>query len=204
MQNLVFLPLLSHADTGIIHITEDIDTFISLIGALNANGGGDCPEPSTNATIRAAVHSQPGASIFIFTDASPSDPQLIPELETLVRDKSLILNYALTGSGTCSERRKREVQQRQRRQDVNVDPYGYLAMVSGGQVFNVDERDISELYPIVTASIQPSSLTIFHRAGDAGFSGVFNVSVDSTISDLVVRISAGSLSSINLSTPQGE
>lgn len=193
---------ISFTDAGIIHITENITAFINLIGGLTANGGGTCPEPSINATIRAAVHSQQGSSIFIFTDAPPRDPDLIPELEALVRKKSLRLFYALTLG--CSGRRKREMQQRQRRQDVNNDPYGFLAMVSGGQVFNVNEGDISELYPIVTASIQPSSLTIFHRAGDAGFSGVLNVSVDSTITELVVRISAGSLSSIALSTPQGE
>lgn len=84
------------------------------------------------------------------------------------------------------------------------DPYGYLAMVSGGQVFDVDEGDILELYPIVISSFQPSSHTIFHSTGNAGFSGVLNMSVDSTVTQLVVRISGDPITSVRLSTPLGE
>ena len=187
-------------DPGNITITQDITTFISLIAELIPDGGGDCREPSIGAMIRAATHSQPGGSIFLFTDAPPLDPERIPEIEALVREKSLIVYPVLTLG--CS-RRKREPQLRQRRQAVD-DPYGYLAAVSGGQIFTVNEGDISELYPLVTSSIQPSSLTtIFRWAGDAGFSGVFNVSVDSTITQMVVRISGDSLSSVGLSTPHG-
>lgn len=175
--------------------------FIDLIGKLAISGGDGCNGPSIGAIIQAATHSQPGASIFLFTDALPSDSERISELEVLLRDKSLTVNSFLTGD--CWRGQKRAARRIQRRRAVN-NPYGYLAMKSRGQVFSVDTAALSQLYPIVSSSFQPSSLTIFHYANKTGFTGTINVFVDSTIAELVVRISGDSLNSVGLSTPLGE
>ena len=196
-----FCYVIFSTDPRIIHVTQNSTTFIKSIAELTAEGGRDCPEPSLGAIARAAVHSRRGAAIFLFTDVPPSDTERISALEKLLHEKSLTLYSVLTPG--CSSRRGRDVKWRRQRQAVD-DFYGYLAMVSGGQVFDVGEGDISELYSLVIYSFQPSSNTIFHWTGNAGFSGVFNVSVDSTITQLVVRISGASLTSIGLSTPLGE
>ena len=80
-----------------------IDDLINAIGNLTAVGGGDCPEPSIGALIRAIRASERGSPIYVFTDASASDEDQRAEVQALIIEKGVRVNYGLTQG--CSKRK---------------------------------------------------------------------------------------------------
>ena len=75
--------------------TEDIDEFLSGIASLHANGGGDTPEPSVGALIRAIRASEEGSPIYVFTDAGAKDAYRIREAQALIAQKLVTVTFAL-------------------------------------------------------------------------------------------------------------
>lgn len=66
-------------------ITRQRAEIVSAVGTINASGGGDCPESSGAALLKAAETMAEGASVIFVTDASSNS------LADLVRAKSEIL-----------------------------------------------------------------------------------------------------------------
>ena len=53
---------------------DDREDFVAAIGALGANGGGDCPELTFQGMLDAfRPEPQIGSPMFVFTDATPKD-----------------------------------------------------------------------------------------------------------------------------------
>ena len=65
------------------YILKYVDIFLDGIAILTADGGGDTPEPTIGALIRAINASEEGSPIFVFTDAEVSDPELLPDAQAL-------------------------------------------------------------------------------------------------------------------------
>ena len=57
----------------ILITTDRIEEFLGNISSLVADGGGDTPEPSIGATIRAVQASETDSPVYVFTDAAASD-----------------------------------------------------------------------------------------------------------------------------------
>ena len=74
--------------------------FVEAIQALPANGGGDCPELTFQAMIK-ALHETPrwGSPMYVFTDATAKDDTAdnIDELEYLAGDFGVTINFFTTG-----------------------------------------------------------------------------------------------------------
>ena len=180
---------------------------------LAANGGGDCPEPSIGALIRAIRASERGSSIFVYTDADASDPGRLAEAQALIRETRVTVNYVLTGR--CFKRKRsaegsqfdteqynvKRHRMRWRRQTVD-DLYTLIATTSGGQVLNIDENDISELSSLISFSLMQALTTIFYRMSSVAI-GSFNFPVDESVSQVLIAVNGVGIG-VTVTTPQGE
>lgn len=194
----------SPEDPGTIIETEDIEEFLAAIVALSAFGGGDTPEPSIGATIRALKASKQGSSIFVFTDASASDENRANEAISLIVEKDIRVNFALV-SGSIGKRSINNEQQyefKTAKRQASVDVYGQIAALSGGQILNIQTNDISELASLVSFSAIPSRRTIFRRSSDLVGSVEHSFPIDSSIVQVIISATGQSIT-ISLRTPQG-
>ncbi len=196
-------------DPGVTMVTEDIEEFLDSVRNLRANGGGDCPEPSMGALIRAIRASEPGSQIFVYTDASASDVSRLDEVLALIQAKRVRVTFVVTGSCLFGRKRSAEGSQydgeepstRYMRQ-TDVDAYNLIASTSGGQVLNVDENEISELSSLISFSLVQGTATIFYKVSSLT-SGMYNFSVDETVSQVLISIN-GRGAEVSVTTPEGE
>ena len=195
-------------DPAIILETSDIDVFLNEIGSLNATGGGDCPEPSFGATIRAIRASLPNSPIFVYTDARASDTERFTELQALIDESGVRIFYILTRS--CGYRKRRSTNDesivnsiRRRRQSSSEDLYSFIATYSGGQVLNVAASSISDLSSFIFQSIISSYTQILYRIGTNAISEILTFPVDETISSIIITLNGYSITN-TITLPGGE
>ena len=189
--------------------TYDSEDFLNAIGELIPQGGGDCPEPSIGALIRAIRASEPNSPIYVYTDAGPSDPNRLPEAEALISEKGVTVSYGLTDG--CSRKRKRSLQQsnqdysqvekRQTSSD-SENVYQFLAALSGGQVLNLQPTDIGDLSSLISFSAARTYTTIFYRSGPLPGTYSFLFPVDETATAVLLSINGRSIQ-VNVRNPQG-
>lgn len=196
-------------DPGHILVTEDIDQFLAGIAALTADGGdGGTTEPIFGALIRAVEASEPGSSIYVFTDAHPSDERL-NEARSLILRKNVKVFFEFVFAG-LRKRSLDNVQQnlheiyhrskRQARSDSII--YKQLADLSGGQFLNVHTSEISELATLVSFSAIWSRRTLFRRSGVLHGSDEFSIPVDTSVIDVTISINGEGIR-VSITTPQG-
>ena len=181
------------------------------IAELTATGGGDAPEPSIGATIRAIQASEPGSSVFVYTDASASDTDRFPEAMSLILEKNIVVNFIIENSFIG----KRSVENQQQyehqphtkwlartKRQIGIDVYQQIAELSGGQVLTVDTNEISELASLVSFSAIRSRRTIFRRSSVLVGSVNHSFPVDSSIIGIMISISGQSITA-SVTTPLG-
>lgn len=173
-------------DRGTTIVTEDIDQFLNAIGSLSASGGANCPEPSIGALIRAIRASEQGSPIFLYTDADALDPGRVPEALALIRETGVRVTFVLTG--VCGGQID--------------DAYTLIAAISGGQVLNVDQFDISQLSPLISFSLMQSIVTIFFRTSSIT-PGTYNFAVDESVSELLISVNGVGITA-TVTAPGGE
>ncbi len=198
-----------YSDPGLIIETNDVEQFLIEIGNLTADGGGDAPEPSIGATIRAIEASEPRSPIYVFTDAPASDGNRSPEAEILILQKQTRVFFALIN---VLQRKKRsaednimqilanELHFRTKRQAA-PSVYQELATFSGGQILNVDTNDLSELSSLVSSSAIQSRRTILRMINSE--SATYAVPIDSSILEVSISIS-GTRINVSALSPQGK
>lgn len=200
--------ILFHIDPGNIFETDDIEQFLSGIAQLTAFGGNyERAEPSIGAIIRAVRASEPGSSVYVFTDAPASDEDRLSEATTLIADKNVIINFVYV---TTIGGKKRSVQpsgthkqvSRSKRQSVD-DVYEQLSAISGGQVLTVDTNDISELASFVSFSAMQSRSTVIHREGNLLGTAEFVFPVDTFTSEVFVSVDAEQSITVSVVNSQG-
>ena len=195
-------------DPGIIFETEDIEEFLAGIARLSAHGGGDEPEPSIGAIIRAIEASEPGSPIFVFTDASASDTHRLNEANSLILRKNVRISFALVN--VAIGKRSLDKQQmaygtisRKRRQTGSESAYEQLAAISGGQFLRVRTSEISELASLVSFSAVQSRRTILRRSSVSFSTVEHSFPIDSSTVEAVLSINGQSIS-VSVTTPQGQ
>ena len=197
-ENIVLL-----SDPRTIVETDNIDVFLDGIASLTADGGGDAPEPTIGALIRAIKASEEGSPIFVFTDADASDPELLPDAQDLIIQKSVTVTFALINAF----RKKRsgndgmqDIQNTYKEKRQLDDIYNIIAAFSGGQVLNLETSDLSELGEFVGFSADQSQVTILRESGN--MSTIFHV--DSFIQQVVISIDgSGGGENVLVMTPTG-
>ena len=189
--------------------TGNIDNFLNAVEQLNADGGGDCAEPSIGALIRAIRASEPNSPIYVYTDAPPSDPNRLAEAQALISEKGVTVNYGLTDG--CSKKRKRSLQryhqpysQVEKRQTSSnsENVYPFLAALSGGQVLNLQPTDIGDLSSLISFSTARTYTTIFYKSGVLPGIYRFFFPVDETATAVLLSINGRSIQ-VNVRNPQG-
>ena len=200
--------ILKCVDPGITIETDDIEEFLMAIANLTAGGGGDIPEPSIGAIIRAIEASEPGSSIYVFTDAPASDSHRLNEVKTLISEKNVQINFIYANN---DDEKKRSVQpashmatqkySRTKRQSVD-DTFEQLSAISGGQVLTIDTNDISDLGPLVSFSAV-SRNTIFRREESLSEATQFQFSVDTLTSEVMISINAEQNLTVSVVSPEG-
>lgn len=84
--------------------TKDPADIQSWLGAIKVHGGDDCPEFSLTGIQAAATVANANSQVFVFTDATPKDPQKINYITSLITEKKLRVQFLVTG--TCTSRRR--------------------------------------------------------------------------------------------------
>ena len=190
------------ADPGYILETDNIDTFLNGIASLVAEGGGDTPEPSIGAIIRAIRASEEGATIYVYTDAPPSDSHRIFEAHALTTQKSVTVIFELI-SGSRKRATNDESGNKYYNEKRNTnEAYEFLAAVSGGQVLNVGISEISELGELITFSTNQAQVTIFRGSGLLPTSKPYTFAIDSSIEQVVISINGYGFG-VHVTTPNG-
>ena len=186
-------------DPGYIFETEDIDEFLSGIASLNADGGGDTPEPSVGALIRAIRASEEGSPIYVFTDASAKDAYRIREAQALIAQKLVTITFALVTSSR--KRRGNNGIQEDTPEIVKRqldETYELLATFSGGQVLTLTTTDLSSLGELVSFSANQRRTTIFRERGQ---STSYTFYVDSSVEQVIVSVNGED--GVTLISPSG-
>jgi len=139
-----------------------------------------------------------------------SDLGRLAEAQALIRETGVTVNYILTGR--CDKRRrKRSVNRNQhdteqhlirRPRQVDGDVYSLIAALSGGQVLNVNENDISELSSLISFSLVQATTTIFYRTSSIT-PGVYNFAIDEAVSQALISVNGRGIS-VTVTTPGGK
>ena len=191
----------------IIYETEDVEEFFSIFTGLGIAGVGSEPEPSIGAVIRAIEVSEPGSPIFVFTDSSPSDHHRISEAVSLVMRKNIPVSFALTIShhrvhfSSCDSQKVGNLNACSRR-SLKHPVYEHLVALSGGQVLNMEVKEIPRLATLVSFSAVHYCCTILQKSDILFGSVTLSVPIDSSVLQATISISVFHLK-VSVYSPQG-
>ena len=158
----------------------------------------------------AAKASRRDSPIFVFTDGSVSNQELLGEVEAIVAEKNLQINSIIVGDS--SQISKRLVHNRNihkfkhsyyRRQNIMTDIYQELADFSDGQNIQIPVEEISDIGPVITYSATQGSNTIFQYSDN--LSGLTNLSVmvNSYAFEILICINGENIT-VSVYSPQGK
>ena len=140
----------------------------------------------------------------MFTDAEASDPELLPDAQDLITQKSVTVTFALVNafrkkrSGNDGMQDTQNTYKEKRQLD---ETYDIIAAFSGGQVLNLETNDLSELGEFVSFSADQSQVTILRESGNL-LSSTFHV--DAFIQQVVISIGgSGGGENVFVMTPTG-
>ncbi len=174
-------------DIGEPFVTTDAAAFRAQVNSLSAGGGGDCPELSQGALLKAVGESLPDSAMFLFSDASAKDAGLGGAVNALAQDRNIRISPILTGS--CSP----------------IDPvYKRNAAETGGQLFVIERGQVQLLTPLVIPQVTGDFEPLLLASGVlASGPSEFTVAIDSTVSRAVFSASVDSLAAATLIRPDG-
>jgi hypothetical protein len=174
-------------DVGDPFVTTDSAAFLGAVDGLSAGGGGDCPELSQGALLKAVGESLPNSSMFLFTDASAKDAGLGGAVNALAQDRDTRISAVLTGS--CSP----------------IDPvYKRNTTETGGQMFVVERGQVGSLFSLIAPQVTGDFEPLLLASGLlATTPREFTIAVDTTVRRAVFSATADVLTSATLLRPDG-
>lgn len=176
-------------NVGTPFVSPDPDDILARINAISPSGGGDCPELSNSALLRAVNKAKFGSRIYVYTDASVknTDRYLTDNVKAAAKRKDIFIKYILSGS--CSP----------------IDPiYEEIARETGGQVVVVQNTETavansySLIEPELSGDLEPV-LIKEETLGDTPITTLFPV--DSTMTSLVVTVNMDTKGDVRLYRP---
>jgi hypothetical protein len=171
---------------GTVTSTSNFDEFKTALDGLQVGGGGDCPESSMNATMRAVSGVNQGSSVFIYTDASSNDGQLADAVSSLAASKDVTLYPSVFGS--CSP----------------YDPAFFkIARETGGQTFVLAREDAGKVGDVMDAVSRAESTRVSTRelALNPELEQVMPVAIDESMR--IVTISVSGTGNLDLADAAG-
>jgi len=176
--------------------TVDATLFKTALGELFASGGGDCPEPSMEGLLSALAAIDPGADVFLITDATSKDPDLLSQVVLLANSKQIHV-YTFLFDSFCS--------------DVGV--YFDLAVATNGGFFPLGRSEAGLITQQVDFWLQPdltpvasfSSMDFTYGIGAKKFrrgTTTFDIPVDGFTSVIQFTIK-GQIANVVVTRPDG-
>jgi hypothetical protein len=171
--NYILTPFNDPAD-AIPFSTTDATQFEAALSALFAIGGGDCPEPSMAGLLSALSAIDAGSDVFLITDATSKDPELLSDVVSLANSKEIHV-YTFLFDSSCS--------------DVGV--YSDLALATDGGFFPLERDEAGLITQQVDFWLQPDLTPVASFTGTdflmrkfrRGVS-TFDIPVDASVSVL--------------------
>ena len=167
--------------------------------------------PNIEAVLNAARASEPGSSIFVFTDSSPSnfDEDHFGQTEALVAEKNLKVFFIHDALSSLTKRSIYETKQlhmnkSHHKRQVFSTLYKELEIFSGGETVIVPRTEISDLAPFISFSAIQSNNVIFRRDVTRGDNAHYFL-VDSYTSQILIFVNGANtnINVSNITTPQG-
>jgi len=190
---------------GQIFVTDDVKEFLARIGDLNVQSTGNGRVSVVDAILCAARASQPDSTIFVFTDSSATDKELLGRAEAVISEKNLKVNFIqdfLTTSKRSLHMKQMHKGKMHHKRQSTDDVYEELEMFSDGQIIKIPLTDISELASFVSFSAV-SGNTIFRQAGSTLGSIEYSFPVDSYTSEILIFVNGQNIN-VSVLTPQGK
>ncbi|KAI8514130.1 von Willebrand factor (vWF) type A domain, partial [Branchiostoma belcheri] len=188
------------SDAGPMTITRDSTVYTAAINALNAHGGGDCPELSMTGLELALQNTLPKSKIYLFTDADPKDSEKMPDVLSLLRQKKSTITFLLTGS--CS-RKRRDLHGRLKRA-VSGNPYDVIAEESGGKVFDITKDEVAEVSEVIALEVNGAPVTVMIKSVSESGPRDHEIAVDDTLLEMVITLTGSTATPVfQLYTPAG-
>lgn len=168
-------------------VTADPAVFKAALAGLTANGGGDCPELSMQGLFNAVSAADKGAQVYLFTDASAKDAELMYSILDLASAKRSKIFTPLFGR--CSP----------------YDPaYFTLARHTGGQVFILNPSEAGQVARLSDVFSRSDTVDVFAVNGMLTAAPVtYQFPVDSHLSRLNISVAALSGAKVEVRRPDG-
>lgn len=192
---LVFVPF-SDPKVGPGYVSTDTGAFVSRMKSEKVSNGGDLPELSMGGLRLAVASSDPGGTVFLFTDAEAKDKDQVESFKSMAIRRGIeIYPFVITGSEGTN--------------DTSV--YDDLANSTGGSIVRVPPDKVGIMGPVMnfntrggnTELARASKLKNVQKSGrgnkDVGDSLSFVV--DDTVESFAVTVTG--TTDITLTRPDG-
>ncbi|XP_041849823.1 von Willebrand factor A domain-containing protein 7 isoform X2 [Melanotaenia boesemani] len=193
-------------EVGPVFEADDPNSFMQHMENLMALGGGDEPEMCFSAIQLALTHSPPLSEIFVFTDASPKDAHLFDTVKALALEKQSKITFLLTEDPIYTTGLKRMRKKRRIKEPLSPDRfslYSALSSLSGGLTIFTTNSDIHRASTIVEDNTAIDKVTLLHVESDKYLMSVHSFRVDSSVKDVILRIT-GTMTECILTSPSGQ
>ncbi|HEV8428171.1 MAG TPA: proprotein convertase P-domain-containing protein [Pyrinomonadaceae bacterium] len=172
---------------GTVTVTDDPNVFTTAVNALDAFGGGDCPEPLNKALLRAFSEIQSGGDMFLFTDARAKDSDLTFSVGTFARTSGIRLTSVFSGEFDCP---------------LLDGSLSTLSFDTGGQFFSLGESESGMLANLGNFLAVPNQTELFSRLGTIGaVAQNFTIPVDSFLNRMILSVSGTGATNIVVRRP---
>ena len=183
---------------------DNINQFIEQLSQLSVGEN----SASVKAIMCAAKVSRDNSPIFVFSDDSATDQELLGEVEAIVAEKNLEINILSESSQTSrrsayNRKDHKMKQSHSKRQISNVDVYQELADFSDGQNVQIPVEEISEIGPVITYSATQSTNTIF-RHSDITFGSTQSSFMVNSYAYQILICANGQNINVSVNTPLGK
>lgn len=158
-------------------VTRDPDELMAKLNATTlGKPNGDCPEPSMQALTYALLEAEQNSIAFVFSDASAKDYDLYNSVSSLIQTKQITVYFLLTGN--CGSPNS-----------LGFTVYEKVSRVSGGQVFNMNRNEISDVLRILNIAMEANFVSLRSVDYDVGGESVTFVDVDKSFTRFSVSVS---------------
>nr|XP_057944291.1 von Willebrand factor A domain-containing protein 7-like [Doryrhamphus excisus]XP_057944292.1 von Willebrand factor A domain-containing protein 7-like [Doryrhamphus excisus]XP_057944293.1 von Willebrand factor A domain-containing protein 7-like [Doryrhamphus excisus] len=174
--------------------TSDPQVFQGYIDDLSASGGGDEAELSLSGLQLALMGAPRSSDIFLFTDAPAKDVELKNTVIALIERTQSVVNFLITGTTTVNRRRSINRQHHNRIAQSDAQVYQDLAQAAGGVFVEVESDELLAATTIIRQIANSSVVTLLQATRDPGMTVTFSFLVDETTTNVIVYITADSVS----------
>jgi hypothetical protein len=194
--------ILSPFNDPAVDVTQtsyDLAEFEADLGALGADGGGDCPEPGMQGLLNAMAYVDYGTSIFLVTDAQASDPENIPNVIATATSLGTPITIFLFDS-ECSDQ----------------TAYGQVSQATGGLLFYLQRDEAQSVTTEIIKQLKSTLNPIATYSGNAGTGvsarglfpratpGTFEFPIDPSMKTVYFSLSGSSVTlSMTITRPDG-